>query len=226
MLKLEDLKKLINTDYQTRKGEYPKPNIPDSISVEITPNKTNVEFTFKNTSEDDANNWYEKSKEIKTINKYSKEYDISISTEQEGDYSDDWVLLTISLVSKTTPTTLKDTKQTKSTKSDDTSYTYCYILSTQEQRDSIDLTNHKTKLTKVIKEFFTTRLLSLEIDKQSYTIKLNEVYTIGDKRRLGRTISTNTYLKKFVSTVAYNGGQDKSGQLFRIKKDSDNAITN
>ncbi len=226
MLKLEDLKKLINTDYQTRKGEYPKPNIPDSISVEITPNKTNVEFTFKNTSEDDANNWYEKSKEIKTINKYSKEYDISISTEQEGDYSDDWVLLTISLVSKTTPTTLKDTKQTKSTKSDDTSYTYCYILSTQEQRDSIDLTKHKTKLTKVIKEFFTTRLLSLEVDKQSYTIKLNEVYTIGDKRKLGRTISTNTDLKKFVRTIEYNGKKDKSGQLFRIKKDSDNAITN
>ena len=65
MLKIEDLKKLINTDYQQRKGEYPKSNIPDSISVEITPNKTNVEFTFKNTSEDDANNWYEKSKEFK-----------------------------------------------------------------------------------------------------------------------------------------------------------------
>lgn len=226
MLKLEDLKKLIDTDYQTRKGEYPKSNIPDSISVEITKNKTNVEFTFKNTNEDDANTWYEKSKEIKTINKYTKEYDISISTEQDGDYPDDWVLLVVSLVSKTKLNTTKDTKEVKSAKSDDTSYTYCYILSTQEQREAIDLTKHKTKLTKVVKEFFTTRLLSLEIDKQSYTIKLNEVYTIGDKRKLGRAISTNTDLKKFVRTVEYNGGQDKSGQLFRIKKDSDNAVTN
>lgn len=225
MLKIEDLLKLNNTDYQTRKGEYPKSNIPDSVTVDITSPTSTVKFAFKSTTEDDANIWYTKSKEMKIVNQYIKEYDISVSTTQDGDYDDDWILLVISLVSKDTSSPIKDIKQTKPAKSDDTSYTYCYILSTQDQRDAIDLTKHKVKLSKVIKEFFSTRLISLTIDKQSYTIKLKEEYTVGDKRKLGRAISTGTDLKKFVRTVAYNGGSDKSGQLFRLKKESDNAIT-
>ena len=123
-------------------------------------------------------------------------------------------------------TATKEIKQKKVSKSDNTKHTYCYILSTQEQRDSIDLTKYKTKLSKVIKEFFPSRLVSVEIEKSTYTITLNEVFSIGDKRKLGCAISDNTDLKKYVRTIAYNGGSDKSGQLFRIKKESDNAIIN
>jgi hypothetical protein len=226
MLKLEDLKKLINADYQTRKGEYPKSNIPDSIAVDIDSDKATVEFTFKNTTKDDTNTWYGKSKEMKIINKYAKEFYITISTQQDGDYSDDWVLLLVSITSKNLTTASQEIKQKKVTKSGNIKHTYCYILSTQEQRDSIDLTKYKTKLSKVIKEFFTTRLVSIEIGKSTYTITLKELFTLGDKRKLGRVISDNTDLKQYVRTIAYNGGSDKSGQLFKIKKDRDNAIIN
>jgi len=219
MLKLDDLKKLINTDYQTRKGDYPKSNIPDSIDVNITNNSASVEFAFKNTSEDDANTLYEKSKELKIINKFSKEYNITTSTQQDGDYPDDWVLFIVSIKAKKLANKV-DIKQNNST------YEYCYILSTKEQRDSINLIKYKTNLVKVIKEFFITSLVSVDIDKSTYTITLNKVFTIGNKRKLGRAISDNTDLKQYVRTISYNGKQDKSGQLFRIKKDSDNAIIN
>ena len=228
MLDTKSLLKLKNDDYQKRGGNYPKPNIPDSIDVDINvvTNCMSVMFAFKNTSEDDAYAWYEKSKEFKVINKYAPEYTITTETQQDGDFSDDWVSITVSLSSNDLQTIHNNIKEKEATKSENLEYIYCYILSTQEQRDSIDLTKYKTKLSKVIKEFFTTRLISIVIDKSTYTITLNEVFTIGDKRKLGRAISTNTDLKKYVRTVAYNGGSDKSGQLFRIKKDSDNAVIN
>ena len=109
------------------------------------------------------------------------------------------------------------TKSTKQSKSDDTQYHYCYILSTLQQRKAIDLTKHKPKLEKIIKDFFRDRLLSVVFDKESYTLNLKDEYEVADKRRLGRLISEGSDLKQFVHKVIYNGNQDTSGQLFRIK---------
>lgn len=117
---------------------------------------------------------------------------------------------------KNPPTTTKSTKQSKS---DDTGYHYCYILSTLEQRKAIDLTKHKSKLEKIIKSFFGDRLLSVIFDKESYTLTLKDEYEVADKRRLGRLISEgSSELKQLVRKVIYNGNQDTSGQLFRLKK--------
>ncbi|RLA82656.1 MAG: hypothetical protein DRG78_06620 [Epsilonproteobacteria bacterium] len=216
---MKELLKLKNNDYQTRKGDYPKSNIPDSIDVNITKKSTIVEFTFKNTTENDAINWYDKSKEYKTIQNYSKDYDIQITTEQDGDYPDDWVLLSISLIKKVITKVSSSTKKVKDTKTSNTGYSYCYILSTKEQRELIDLTKHKTKLQKIIKDFFGDKLESVEFTKESYTLKLKDEFLIANRRRLGRLISDGSNLKQYVRTVSYNGGQDKSGQLFRIKKE-------
>jgi len=120
---------------------------------------------------------------------------------------------------KTPPLTSKP--QTKS-KPANTGYTYTYILSTVEQRKAIKLTEHKTKLDKIIKGFFGDRLISLEYADDSYTLRLKDEYSIGDKRRLGRLISEGSDLQKFVKRVIYNGAhKDISGQLFRLKKQSE-----
>ncbi len=117
---------------------------------------------------------------------------------------------------KTPPQTTKSTKQSKS---DDTGYHYCYILSTLQQRKAIDLTKHKFKLEKIIKSFFGDRLISVVFDKESYTLTLVDEYEVADKRRLGRLISEgSSELKQLVRKVIYNGNQDTSGQLFRLKK--------
>ena len=113
------------------------------------------------------------------------------------------------------------TKSTKKSKPDDTGYTYCYILSTLEQRKAIDLTKHKTAMEKIIKQFFGDRLVSISFEQDSYTLTLNERYEVSDKRRLGRLISDGLpELKKHVHKIIYNGNKDTSGQLFRLKKDS------
>ena len=124
------------------------------------------------------------------------------------------------LIVTATQTPNKVTQEANLTQADDTSYTYCYVLSTLEQRKAIKLTKHKSKLEKIIKEFFTDRLLNLEFNDESYTLTLNELYTVGDKRRLGRLISEGSDLKQFVKKVIYNGNQDSSGQLFKLKKPS------
>lgn len=110
------------------------------------------------------------------------------------------------------------TKSTKQSKIDDTGYSYCYILSTLEQRKAIDLTKHKSILEKIIKNFFRDKLISVEFDKESYTLNLKDEYEVADKRRLGRLISEGSDLKEYVRKVIYNGNQDVSGQLFRLKK--------
>ena len=122
------------------------------------------------------------------------------------------------------PKDKKDTKASstekgKVVKVDDKVYTYCYILSTMEQRKALDLTKrHKVKLEQVIKTFFTTRLVSITILKDRYILKLREYYELGDKRRLGRLISQECDLASYVHKVKYNNAQDTSGQLFRICK--------
>lgn len=124
---------------------------------------------------------------------------------------------------KNPPSTTKSTKQSKS---DDTGYIYCYILSTLKQRKAIDLTKHKSKLEKIIESFFGDRLLSVEFTKESYTLNLKDVYEVADKRRLGRLISEGSDLKQYIHKVIYNGNQDTSGQLFRLKKINDSGIKN
>ncbi len=122
------------------------------------------------------------------------------------------------LKSQNPPTTTKSSKQSKS----DDIYTYCYMLSTVTQRKKIDLTKHKIKLEKIIKSFFGDRLISVVFDKESYTLNLKDEYEVADKRRLGRLISEgSSELKQLVRKVIYNGNQDTSGQLFRIKKVSE-----
>lgn len=225
---MKELLKLANDDYQKRGKNYPKALIPDSIEVSIKDDGATVAFDFKNTSDSEALNWYEKSKECKVINKFKKDYDIAVSTSQDGDFEDDWQKLTVLLTKKDTTNTAKEvlktkktpqtTNPTKETKSDDTGYTYCYILSTLEQRKAIDLTKHKSTLEKIIKPFFGDRLLSVAFDKESYTLHLKDEYAVSDKRRLGRLISEGSDLKKYVHKILYNGNQDTSGQLFRLKK--------
>ena len=120
-----------------------------------------------------------------------------------------------------TKKTSSTTKPQKKSKPDDTGYTYCYILSTLEQRKAIDLTKHKTAMEKIIKPFFGDRLISVSIEKDRYTLTLQDSYEVSDKRRLGRLISDGLpELKKHVRKIIYNGNKDTSGQLFRLKKDS------
>lgn len=225
---MKELLKLANADYQKRGNNYPKALIPDSIEVSIEDETATVSFDFKNTSDSEALDWYEKSKECKIINKFKKDYNIAVSTSQDGDFEDDWQKLTVLLSKKDTTKVVKEapktknppqtTKSTKQSKSDDTGYTYCYILSTLEQRKAIDLTKHKSALEKIIKPFFGDRLISVVFDKESYTLTLKDEYQVSDKRRLGRLISEGSDLKKYVHKILYNGNQDISGQLFRLKK--------
>jgi len=224
---MKKLLSLANDDYQKRGGEYPKALIPDTVRVELEKDGASVVFDFKNTSDSEAIEWYEKSKESKVINKFKKDYDISVSTSQDGDFEDDWQQLTVLLSKKDITTVAQEEPKTKkstptipkqeSSKSNDTSYTYCYILSTVTQRKAIDLTKHKSKLEKIIKSFFGDRLLSVEFDKESYTLNLKDKYEVKDKRRLGRLISEGSPgLKQHVRKVLYNSNQDMSGQLFRL----------
>lgn len=107
-------------------------------------------------------------------------------------------------------------------KPSDTGYYYCYTLTTPQQRKAIKLLQHKVKLEKIIREFFNERLLSVTFTDDSYTLHLKDEFSIGDKRHLGRLISQGSDLQKFVKRVIYNGAhKDISGQLFRIKKQSE-----
>ncbi len=109
------------------------------------------------------------------------------------------------------------------TKSNNKDFTYTYILSTPTQKEQIDLTKYKKELQEIFKNYFGSKLISSIVTKDRYTLILNEVYTRGEKLRVGRLISANTDLKQYAKRVAYNGGQDKSGQIFIIKKEQTDA---
>ena len=76
------LKSFETDDYQNRNGDYPKSDIPDSISYY----KFGLEFYFKNTSEKSAKNW------VKTFCDKNGLVPTSIDAWQDGDYQDDWVV--------------------------------------------------------------------------------------------------------------------------------------
>ena len=115
----------------------------------------------------------------------------------------------------------KGVKKSLESKNNDSVYSYCYILSTQEQRKALDLTKHKVKLQKTIKNYFSEQLLSVEVYPDHYYLVLSEPFTIAQKRRLGRLISEQCNFRAYVHKVIYNNAQDTSGQLFRLctKKD-------
>ncbi len=219
---MKELLKLANDDYQKRGGAYPKAYIPDSIEVNIGDVVTTVEFDFKNTNDSEAIEWYEKSKESKVINKYKKDYDITVATSQDGTFEDDWQKLTVSLRKKDSMQQVAVSDEADTQKSYDTGFIYTYILSTPQQRELIDLTQYKTQLQHVITQFFAERLLSVEFQAHSYTLHLRDAYQVADKRRLGRLISENTDLKQYVRKISYNNSQDTSGQLFRLMKAAEN----
>lgn len=79
---------LATDDFQNRhkKGSYPKSGVPDVIEV----CGNNVQFLFKNTSEDVARKWVSNYLKCKGFN-ISK-----ISSHQIGDYHDDWVEVKVS----------------------------------------------------------------------------------------------------------------------------------
>lgn len=219
---MKELLKLANDDYQKRGGAYPKAYIPDSIEVNIGDAVTTIEFDFKNTNDSEALEWYEKSKESKIINKYKKDYDITVVTSQDGTFEDDWQKLTVSLRKKDSTQQVVVSHKANTQKSYDTGFIYTYTLSTPEQRKAIDLTQYKTQLQHVITQFFGERLLSVEIQAHNYTLHIKDEYKVADKRRLGRLISENTDLKQYVHKILYNNSQDTSGQLFRLMKVAQN----
>ena len=99
---MEKLLQLANDDYQKRGAKAQKSQIPTSIEVHKEKDEMRLEFDFKNTNEADTIKWYKNSLEFKTINQYAKDYDISLSTLQDGDYKDDWLKLIVSLKKKIT----------------------------------------------------------------------------------------------------------------------------
>ena len=97
-------------------------------------------------------------------------------------------------------------------------FSYTYVLSNPTQIKEINLLDYKDPLENIIKEYLQVKLVEVKIEKSSYTMILNVKLEVGDKRRLGRLISQNTDLKKYVRKISYNNSQDKSGQLFVLKK--------
>lgn len=80
-----DLKQFHNDDYQNRKGNYPKSNIPTTINAY----ENALEFSFKNTDEKTAELFVKK---FCSNNGLSP---VSLSCSQDGDYTNDWVIVFI-----------------------------------------------------------------------------------------------------------------------------------
>lgn len=78
----KELTKLATDDYQGRGGNYPRPNVPDCITV----NGASVSAEFKNTTEEKAACWLENYIEGQGFRIKGK-----VEAFQSGDYEDDWV---------------------------------------------------------------------------------------------------------------------------------------
>jgi hypothetical protein len=219
----KELKKLETSDYQNRKGAYPSSNVPDSIKFYDKEDGASLEIDFKNTSEQEAIDWFNSSKEVNIVNKFKANYNIEITAHQDGDYPDDWVKLTVKLIKKSTLTSKTPIPTLEKTKVDDkesSQFSYTYVLSNATQIKEINLLEYKDALEEIVKTYLQDKLINITIDKSSYTMILNVKLEVGDKRRLGRLISQNTDLKKYVKKISYNNSQDKSGQLFILKTKS------
>ena len=220
---IKELKKLETADYQNRKGEYPSSNVPDSIKFYDEEDGASLEIDFKNTSEQEAIDWFNSSKEANIVNKFKANYNIELKTHQDGDYPDDWVKLTVKLIKKSTLTSKTPIQPVEKTKVDDnetTQFSYTYVLSNPTQIKEINLLDYKDALEEIVKTYLQDKLINITIDKTSYTLILKSNFEVGEKRRLGRLISQNTDLKKYVKKISYNNSQDKSGQLFILKTKS------
>ena len=219
----KELKKLETADYQNRKGDYPKGGIPDSIKLLDNNDGVQLEIDFKNTNEQETLSWYKSSKESKVVDKFKGTYTIELKAYQDGDYPDDWVKLVVKLIKKLPPVSKTLTPTPVKTKVDDKdetkslTFSYTYVLSNASQSKEINLLDYKEALETIIKNYLGTKVLEIIIDKTSYTLILNSPLKVGEKRRLGRLISQNTDLNKYVKKISYNNNQDKSGQLFILK---------
>ena len=78
----QELAKLASEDYQGRGGNYPRPNKPDTITV----NGATISAEFKNTTEGSAAAWLKNHVENLGFRVKGK-----VETFQSGDYQDDWV---------------------------------------------------------------------------------------------------------------------------------------
>jgi hypothetical protein len=74
---------LETNDYQNRKGDYPRDGVADSIQAY----NNGLAFEFKNTDEEQAKRWVKNFLRNKGLDDKLK----GISSEQTGDYRDDWV---------------------------------------------------------------------------------------------------------------------------------------
>ena len=219
----KELKKLETADYQNRKGAYPSSNVPDSIKFSDETDGASLEIDFKNTSEQEAIDWFNSSKEVNIVNKFKTNYNIELSAHQDGDYPDDWVKLIVKLIKKSTPlnkTPIPTPVKTKVDDKENTQFSYTYVLSNATQIKEINLLDYKDALEDIAKTYLHDKLINITIDKTSYTLILKSNFEVGEKRRLGRLISQNTDLKQYVKKISYNNSQDKSGQLFILKTKS------
>ena len=217
----KELKKLETSDYQNREGAYPNSNVPDSIKFSDETDGASLEIDFKNTSEQEAIDWFNSSKEANIVNKFKANYNIEITAHQDGDYPNDWVKLIVKLIKKSASpikTVIPSVEKTKVDDKEITQFSYIYVLSNPTQIKEINLLEYKDALEEIVKTYLQDKLINITIDKSSYTMILNVKLEVGDKRRLGRLISQNTDLKKYVRKISYNNSQDKSGQLFVLKK--------
>ena len=219
----KELKKLETADYKKREGAYPSSNVPDSIKFSDETDGASLEIDFKNTSEQEAIDWFKTSKEANIVNKFKTNYDIKIEAHQDGDYPDDWVKLIVKLIKKSTPlnkTPIPTPVKTKVDDKENTQFSYTYVLSNATQIKEINLLDYKDALEDIAKTYLHDKLINITIDKTSYTLILKSNFEVGEKRRLGRLISQNTDLKQYVKKISYNNSQDKSGQLFILKTKS------
>jgi len=114
----------------------------------------------------------------------------------------------------------KGTTELKTSKPDDARHVYRYVLSTKNQREAIDLLKSKMKLEKLFSSYFGSRLITVSITSDSYTLSLTDEFKVGEKRMLGRQVGLIDDMKRHAKKVYYNNAQDFSTQLFKLKKET------
>lgn len=89
---IQILRQLETSDYQNRKGNYPRSDVPDNIDVFVDNKNLILNAMFKNTSEKIAEKWMRQYLMAKVGDVSTK---ANYSTYQSGDYADDWVTVSI-----------------------------------------------------------------------------------------------------------------------------------